>query len=396
MHKKNLPPDRILSYFQRESKVLAIITTSGLVYNLGLLAGPWFEGRMAETLVHIAAFSDILTLVWGYIAAIALVQGMRYVKRFYVRRFANNVNRRMKETLYGNLVRKSRRELEQEGAGNVLTKAILDVDDCAEGMRKFTTEVFDTGVALAAYAGMLLWYDWRLALLCMLFPPISYVLAEKMKVVVQRTGAVFKEQSGVLSAATMDRASNALTYRIFGREQDRRRAYEEELADYEAKAVKANIWSSALPPVYKIISMAGAVFILYFGSRNVLGTGWTAWSIAEFTTFLACFAKLADKLFNAVHKAQVSRRRIKPLMQPVQPLPELPPRKAVPIQAEDLSFAYPGEAPLFSGLSFTLRPGQIIGVTGPVACGKSTLGRVFLCESPYGGISASGTGNCGT
>lgn len=111
---------------------------------------------------------------------------MRYVKRFYVRHFANNVNRRMKETLYGNLVRKSRRELEQEGAGNVLTKAILDVDDCAEGMRKFTTEVFDTGVALATYAGMLLWYDWRLALLCMLFPPISYVLAEKMKVVVQR------------------------------------------------------------------------------------------------------------------------------------------------------------------------------------------------------------------
>ena len=146
---------------------------------------------------------------------------MRYVKRFYVRRFANNVNRRMKETLYGNLVRKGRRELEQEGAGNVLTKAILDVDDCAEGMRKFTTEVFDTGVALAAYAGMLLWYDWRLALLCMLFPPISYVLAEKMKVVVQRTGAVFKAQSGVLSAATMDRASNALTYRIFGREQKR-------------------------------------------------------------------------------------------------------------------------------------------------------------------------------
>ena len=51
-------------------------------------------------------------------------------------------------------------------------------------------------------------------------------------------------------------------------------------------------------------------------------------------------------------------------MQPVQPLPELPARKAVPIQAEGLSFAYPREAPLFSGLFFTLRPGQIIGVTG--------------------------------
>ena len=79
----------------------------------------------------------------------------------------------MKEILYGSLVRKSRASLKEEGEGNVITKAILDVDDCVEGMRKFTTEIFDTGVALAAYAGMLLWYDWRLALLCMLFPPID-------------------------------------------------------------------------------------------------------------------------------------------------------------------------------------------------------------------------------
>ena len=56
----------------------------------------------------------------------------------------------------------------------MLTKAILDVDDCAEGMRKFTTEVFDTGVALVAYAGMLLWHDWRLALLCMISPHLLH------------------------------------------------------------------------------------------------------------------------------------------------------------------------------------------------------------------------------
>ena len=27
----------------------------------------------------------------------------------------------------------------------------------------------------------------------------------------------------------------------------------------------------------------------------------------------------------------------------------------------------------------------MIGITGPVACGKSTLGKVFLCEYPYEG-----------
>ena len=95
-------------------------------------------------------------LVLVYIAVTLLVQAARFIKRFYVRRFANNINRRMKGVLYANLVRQSRVALEQEGAGELMTKAISDVDDCVEGMRKFTTEIFDTGVALAGYAVMLL------------------------------------------------------------------------------------------------------------------------------------------------------------------------------------------------------------------------------------------------
>lgn len=54
---------------------------------------------------------------------------------------------------------------------------------------------------------MLLWYDWRLALLSMVFLPVSYAIAERMKRPVQRTGAAFKEQAGALNAATMDRRS---------------------------------------------------------------------------------------------------------------------------------------------------------------------------------------------
>ncbi|MFV4891826.1 hypothetical protein [Lactobacillus delbrueckii] len=66
--------------------------------------------------------------------------------------------------------------------------------------------------------------------------------------------------------------------------------------------------------------MFGIVLIIYFGSRNVLHIGWKAWDLASFTTFLACFTKLATKvshaakLFNAVQKAQVSWVRIRLLM----------------------------------------------------------------------------------
>ena len=409
--------DRILSYFRVEWKVLFAVTVSGLIYNLGLLAGPWFEGQMTGCLVDIlngsGQFADMMVLTAAYVAVIAVVQGGRYIKRFYVRRFANNVNRRMKAVLYAGLVRRSRSRLQEEGEGAVMTKAILDVDDCVEGMRKFTTEIFDTGVALAAYAGMLLFYDWRLALLCMIFPPISYITAEKMKKVVQQTGAASKVQAGLLSTATLDRAQNALTYRVFGCERERQQAYEKNLTDYEKAAVKANIWSTAMPPVYRVISMTGCLFLLYFGQKNVLGTGWKAWDIASFTTFLACFVKLsvksssAAKLFNAVHKAQVSWKRIRGLLAPQKAEGKIDGseesrkrqrekgREAISnrneegtgplLQVSHLTFSYPDGRKILDDISFTAERGQIIGITGPIACGKSTLGKAFLCEYPYEG-----------
>lgn len=392
---KKFAADRILSYFKEEWKVLLIITVSGFIYNLGLLFGPWFEGKMAGCLIDIlaknAVYKDMLILVIAYVISIGVVQVSRYIKRFYVRRFANNVNRRMKKILYGTLVLKSRTELEGEGMGDIMTKAILDVDDCAEGMRKFTTEIFDTGVALAAYAGMLLVYDVRLAFIAMIFPPISYIIAEKMKVIVQKTGSEYKKQSGILSNATLDRATNAITYRVYGREADRKNAYEDNLAEYEKSAIYANIWNSSLTPLYRIISMMGILFILYFGSRNVLGTGWKPWDIAAFTTFLACFIKLSDKsskaakLFNAVHKAQVSWKRIKPLMIIQAKDTDCKNQTSGRLDVQNLSFTYPDGKNVYNGISFTAEPGQIIGVTGPVASGKSTFGRTFLCEYPYEG-----------
>lgn len=143
-----------------------MVTVSGLIYNLGLVVGPWFEGQLAQCLLGILNGNETLAamvaLCAGYLIAIAVVQGSRFIKRLYVRKFANNINRSMKQVLYANLVRKDKAELEQAGTGTLMTKAISDVDACAEGMRKFTTEIFDTGIALLAYAVMLLGYDWRL------------------------------------------------------------------------------------------------------------------------------------------------------------------------------------------------------------------------------------------
>ena len=41
------------SYFWLERKMLGIVTVSGLIYNVGMLAGPWFDGQLAQCLYDI-------------------------------------------------------------------------------------------------------------------------------------------------------------------------------------------------------------------------------------------------------------------------------------------------------------------------------------------------------
>lgn len=63
--------------FQIEWRVLLAVTISGLIYNLGFLAGPWFEGKMTGCLVDILKGTKqsgvMLYLVTDYVAVIAVV-----------------------------------------------------------------------------------------------------------------------------------------------------------------------------------------------------------------------------------------------------------------------------------------------------------------------------------
>lgn len=390
----------VFSYFRRERKFLALTAVTGIVYNVGMTAAPWFEGQLAQYLFDILggtrAAVDLVMLSVAYVLVIGMVQAMRALKRLFVRKFANNVSRAMKESIYHHLVHESYAEVQGEDAGAVMTRAIADAETCAEGMRKFTTEVFDTGVLMVSYLVMLFVLDWRLTLIVIVFPPIAYIVAAALKRRVAESVSASREAMSRLNDAAVDSVSHALTYRVFGEDGNRVRAYEDVLGDYERKNVAAGIWQNSPQPVYLAISMIGVIPILFWGGANVLGDGWAVWSIAAFTSFLSCFTSLATKsshaakLFNAVQKAQVSWDRIKGYLVECETEPvALPVAQPAVLEMDHVDFAYGqgSERGSFGlhDLNLIARPGQIVGITGRVASGKSTFGKVFLEEHPHEG-----------
>ncbi len=374
----------------KEKKFLLYITITGLIYNIGLTATPYFEGQLVGTVIDILnglkTSNVMIQIAFIYVVIIALVQAARYLKRYYVRKFGNDINRNLKMDVYSHFVSQVGKE-NNEDSGSMMTKAIQDVDACSEGIRKFTTEIFDTGIALISYIVMLVVYDYQLTIVAVIFQLVAYVLADKLGPIVAKNTRIAKKSAETLNASTLDRIYLAITYRIFGQESNMHELYENALKDYEEKTICSNVYETALKPIYQVISMVGIVFILYYGSKNVMQNTWT---IAIFTTYISCFTKMAKKsgnaakLFNAVQKAKVSWVRISPILEKENQNKN---RKQVDINTLDvqnLSFSY-GEKEMFSHVSFKAQKGEIIGVTGEIASGKSTLGKMFLEDSHYQG-----------
>lgn len=386
-------PDRLTEYWKREKVILSIICVTGIIYNIGLTAGPIFQGRLIDALFQKQSSIQVIKIALLFVSVISLVQVARYYKRFYIRRFANNTAASMRQTLYHSLLGKSALQLSEENMGGLMTKAISDVDICVEGMRKFTTEVFDTGVVLISYLAVMLHYEVKMTMLSCLFIPIAIFIAEKMKKVIYTYTSAYRKEMSKLTENTYDMLNHVILYRLNSREEANELSYNSQLNSLGKAAVYANVWENAMPSVYNAIAMSGVLFVITLGGKYVMEG---KFSIGVFSTYLALYtamaakASKAAKLFNSMQKAMVSWDRIKPYLSGAKNVEftniyEKTPQ-TVELHINSLSFSYDGnEFKQIRNLNLSAKQGMIVGITGPIACGKTTFGKLFIDDYKYQG-----------
>ena len=384
-------PDKIKNYWIKEKKSVILLTLFGILYDVGMVARPIYQGKLIDALIAKVNFNNLIKLSLTFIFIIGMVQFFRYLKRYYVRQFANATTATMRFMIYNNILHKEEKELNDENMGSLMTKAISDVDVCVEGMRKSTTEVFDTGVLFITYLVTLLQYDVKITLYACIFIPAAVFIAEKMKKIIFKFTKAYRSQLSQVSDITYDRIDNAILYRLYGREADNRVVYEEELEDFEKKAIVANIWENAMQPIYNVIAMGGIVFVIIMaGEKGYEGS----FTVGVFSAYISIFTIMAAKasriarLFNTIQKSSVSWKRIKSFLKEYKEIDKTRGiiSKETKLEIENLYLKYDKSSDyIIKNLNFKARENNIVGITGPIGCGKSTLGRVFLGNINYEG-----------
>lgn len=251
--------NRLTTYFKENWYIVLPMCVTALLFNSLMCMIPQIEGKTIDS-IKSGDFLVVRTMVLWFLCLVLFVQLNRFCKRYLVRVFGNKMSLRMKEVSFKHLLKKDMTYFASHEIGDIMNRNSSDIYDSTEGIRKMTTEVFDTIVLLVGYFVSMFFLDYKITLYCLIFIFLSIISAQFMKRMVYKTNRSYKEYLSIHKEKTISMLSNELYYRGFGVGQRYRKDYEDSLDQLRRKNKRALLFQSSLEPIYSILAWIGCFF----------------------------------------------------------------------------------------------------------------------------------------
>ncbi|MBY0497166.1 MAG: ABC transporter ATP-binding protein/permease [Cyanobacteria bacterium] len=287
----------------------------------------------------------------------------------------------MRLSLYAHLQRLSPRFYARTRLGDIVSRLNNDISEIQRVAAEAALAWVGNVLFLIGSLVMMVWLDWRLALIALAPLPISLIalayyrrrLESRIADLRQRSADIGSFLIETLQATSLVVASNAQQ-----REQDRFRGLNGAFIESLMRMQRVTYFAGGLPGT--VLSIGSAIAFFYGGLRVIEGT-LTLGTMGAFLAYqMRVFApaQALMGLWASLATAKVSWTRVLEILDAKIDVVQAAAAKAIEnpqgeIQFEAVSLGTDRQSRVLDEVSFTARPGQIVALVGGSGVGKSTI-----------------------
>jgi ATP-binding cassette, subfamily B, multidrug efflux pump len=169
--------------------------------------------------------------------------------------------------------------------------------------------------------------------------------------------------------------------KAFDRSDYENKKFTTTIDDLMHSTIKANIFTSFNSPILTFIISMSTVAILWFGGLEVIGGEMKIGDISAFILYLGKISgalAMITGMINMFPRAEASANRVLELLESEPTIKQSEtPIKDTEIKGQitfnHVTFGYPNSSPVLKDISFTVEPGEKLGIIGTTGSGKTTL-----------------------
>ena len=340
----------------------------------------WLAGVLpllgGNTKMNIAALAAIITVL------IAVVGGLAaYVVNYLTESLGQWIANDLRIRTYHHLQHLSLSYYDSHEVGPILSTVTDDVDTIQDFASSATLGMAVDVLTIGAMLGLMFWLDWDFALIAVAVAPLLLLFVLRIrKAVKAATHEVRRRQADIVSTI-QEGLQSIRVINAFNRQD----LQEAELARVSkqtvAAALNARRVKSVVTPAVSVVVALCTAFVLWRGASLILHGAMTAGTLTVFIAYLAMFFKPVQdlaKMTNAIAGFSVAVERVGAIVDTDSTVRESP-DAATPatlrgvITFEDVTFSYDGVTPALRDITFSIEPGQRVGIVGHTGSGKSTV-----------------------
>lgn len=256
-------------------------------------------------------------------------------------------------------------------------------------IRGFMEEVFgdmlSTLLTMIVSLVMMFVISWKMTLLSTVFILVVIVVTRlfwhHIHTIFHRQWLKFDD----MSSSLQDIISGMRIVKSFGQEERESARFTEKTREFASIQRKNETFWAVFFPILTFLMGVGTYIAIYFGGVNVLEGEMTVGQLVQFVTYSGyLYGPLSwmTHLPRAVMEMLTSLNRIYDVLDEEPMLKDKEDCRAFPVQGafsfEGVAFGYQTYEPVLENISFTVEPGEMIGLVGASGTGKSTLINLIM------------------